>query len=186
MVRRERQQRRNRDRIRRIRGEEAAAAVPVASLVEPNEGRWGRGRLAVQGRMASFHRQFGRGARSQSVSHAPVDAPAVEMRDMNGSAAGPPSPPTTSSPPPTTIAAPPSAPPATTLSPPAENAQPRPPPSPRTATATAERSERARRRISLFMHQEEQQHPTVEEEEQDRTAGLPRWRKAIKSVFPGF
>ncbi|KAI4258119.1 MAG: hypothetical protein LQ352_001362, partial [Teloschistes flavicans] len=81
MVRRERQQRRNRDRIRRIRGEEAAAAIPVASLVEPNERSWGRGRLAVQGRMASFHRQFGRGAR-EGRSNAAAASPAVEMRNM--------------------------------------------------------------------------------------------------------
>ncbi|KAL9586374.1 MAG: hypothetical protein Q9212_000946 [Teloschistes hypoglaucus] len=207
MVRRERQQRRNRDRIRRIRGEEAAAAMQVASLVEPNEGSWERGRLAVQGRMASFHRQFGRGAREERSSAAAA-SPAVEMRDMNGNA--------TASPPPSAYApAPiPAAPAAATLTPttfpnlpapevsqassllpaaptltlPPSSAteQAQPPPPPAGTAATTERSERARRRISLFMHQEEQRHPTAEEEEQERLAGLPTWRKAIKSFFPGF
>ncbi|KAL8631260.1 hypothetical protein Q9189_003024 [Teloschistes chrysophthalmus] len=212
MVRRERQQRRNRDRIRRIRGEEAAAAMPVASLVEPNERSWGRGRLAVQGRMASFHRQFGRGAREER-SNAAAASPAVEMADMNGNATASPPPPSAAAPaPPPPSAVPPS--PTTSQTPPAPEAsqtsfppshpptaspitppitlppsspteQPPQPPPP-TTPATTERSERARRRISLFMHQEEQRHPTAEEEERERLAGLPRWRKAIKSVFPGF
>lgn len=160
MVRRERQQRRNRDRIRRIRGEGAAASMPVASLVEPNERSWERGRLAVQGRMASFHRQFGRGAREGRLNAAAA-SPAVEMRDMNGNAsaspplapvaaaasAPPPAPPPTSDPAPVTtptlVAPPPAATSQTLHAPEASQASSPPPPptitlppQPSTATAT--------------------------------------------------
>ncbi|KAL8945702.1 MAG: hypothetical protein Q9222_007795, partial [Ikaeria aurantiellina] len=91
MVRRERQQRRNRDRVRRMRGEEAAAQIPVASLVEPSGMRRRMGLMAVQGRMASFHRQFGRGSASRGTQTAatataePAVEPAVELRNMNTS-----------------------------------------------------------------------------------------------------
>ncbi|KAL8648892.1 MAG: hypothetical protein Q9210_004728 [Variospora velana] len=172
MVRRERQQRRNRDRVRRIRGEEAAAQMPVANLVEPRRGRL----LAVQGRMADFQRQIGRGPRTASAQ-----IPPVEMRSLNGevavpapaggilnseavpSAPLPPSPRTAFPPPP-----PPSSQPASS------NSNP---------SGPEPRSERARRRASLFMRAQE---PTVEEQEMEHWSRLPRWRKAIKSLFPGF
>ncbi|KAI4132250.1 MAG: hypothetical protein LQ338_000802 [Usnochroma carphineum] len=167
MVRRERQQRRNRDRVRRIRGEEAAAQMPVASLVEP-EPRRGR-LLAVQGRMASFHRQFGRAGRTsggQHTSRVQISPPAaVEMRDMNGEAVA-----TTSSARSGIVDS--EAIPSTPL----------PPSAPSHLTADP-RSERARRRASLLMRAQD---PTADEEERDRWARLPKWRKAIKSVFPGF
>ncbi|KAL8722685.1 MAG: hypothetical protein Q9225_000852 [Loekoesia sp. 1 TL-2023] len=179
MVRRERQQRRNRDRVRRIRGEEAAAQMPVAAIVEPRQNRL----LAVQGRMASFHRQFGRVGRSSSSTQnqAPASPPpaapstAVEMRNLDSEAvAG-------TSPPPATAAAPASNTPATVVltSPPAAQQPEQADPSPAAAT----RSERARRRASLFMREQE---PTAEDQDQERWARLPRWRKAIKSLFPGF
>ncbi|KAI4166069.1 MAG: hypothetical protein LQ342_000500 [Letrouitia transgressa] len=83
MVRRERQQRRNRERIRRIRGDDAANQMPVASRVNPTGLEGFRDRVvAVQGRMASFHRQFGQGRSTRTMS-APVG---VEMRILNGQA----------------------------------------------------------------------------------------------------
>ncbi|KAL9597547.1 MAG: hypothetical protein Q9179_004234 [Wetmoreana sp. 5 TL-2023] len=184
MVRRERQQRRNRDRILRIRGPEAAAQMPVASLVEPAEPR--RGRLfAVQGRMASFHRQFGRGSRPRNhmptMSHPPPNPDAAEMRDMDGDAAA--SPPSVLSSPTPIVSS--------TPHPPTDEQQQHRQSTPRpmsaaitAATTAADRSERARRRFSHFMR--DQQHPMAEEEEQERLARMPRWRKAIKSIFPGF
>ncbi|KAL9614204.1 MAG: hypothetical protein Q9167_001292 [Letrouitia subvulpina] len=83
MVRRERQQRRNRERIRRIRGDDAANQMPVASRVDPTGLEGFRDRVvAVQGRMASFHRQFGQGRSTRAVS-TPVG---VEMRNLDGQA----------------------------------------------------------------------------------------------------
>ncbi|KAL8692399.1 MAG: hypothetical protein Q9224_003966 [Gallowayella concinna] len=205
MVRRERQQRRNRDRVRRVRGEEAAAQMPVASNAQPRPSRL----MAVQGRMASFHRQFGRGSRLASTagvtSQMPGNPAAVEMRSMNGEAVL-----STSLLPSTTSTSPspnPTVPP-TTLSPPTtdtqqEQATPGPDATP-TVTAN-HRSEQARRRASLFLR-EQQPAATAEEQEQERWAGLPKCeiylslpypkrlrtltntfvgRKAFKSVFPG-
>lgn len=180
MVRRERQQRRNRDRVRRIRGEQAAAELPVAALVEPRGNRL----LAVQGRMASFQRQFGRGRRSAGVSQqnqTPAGPPLtaapapVEMSDFEReapfgtstvSATAPPSSGT-----PTVVLSPP---------PPIEQRSEQ---SSSPVAAANTRSERARRRASQFLREQE---PTAEEQERERWARLPRWRKAIKSVFPGF
>ncbi|KAI4099773.1 MAG: hypothetical protein LQ339_005795 [Xanthoria mediterranea] len=175
MVRRERQQRRNRDRIRRIRGEEAAAQMPVASIVEPRANRL----TAIPGRMANFHRHFGRLSRSAStagMSQPPMGSTAVEMSNMNAGVV-----PTTSAPPITSASASPTDPraPATT---PAADLQPEQTPSTPTVTPN-NRSERARRRASIFLRE---QQPTVEEQEQERWARLPRWRKTIKSLFPGF
>lgn len=156
MVRRERQQRRNRDRVRRIRGEEAAAQMPVASIVEPRQSRL----TAVQGRMASFHRQFGRGSRSAStagMSQPPASPAAVEMRSLNGETVLLTSPPTTLSSPPSDMPPEPAQ-PVSNLAPivPANN-----------------RSERARRRASQFLR-EQQPSPTAEEQERERWARLPR------------
>ncbi|KAI4117533.1 MAG: hypothetical protein LQ345_002259 [Seirophora villosa] len=173
MVRRERQQRRNRDRVRRIRGEEAAAQIPVASLVEPRRGRL----LAVQGRMADFQRQIGRGPRTASAQ-----IPPVEMSNLNGGAAVPaPASQTLSS------EAVPSA--SLPLSRGDVSSPPSPPPSSQPDSSNPNpsdaepRSERARRRASLFIRAQE---PTVEERERERWSSLPRWRKVIRSVFPGF
>ncbi|KAL8783682.1 MAG: hypothetical protein Q9213_004476 [Squamulea squamosa] len=172
MVRRERQQRRNRDRVRRIRGEEAASQIPVASIVEPRQSRL----VAVRGRMASFHRQFGRVSRSAStagVSQPPAvgSATAVEMRNMNDDAGLSTSPPpiTSMSRPPTGLSAPPAplSPPPANIAP--EQAQPRPNSSPNVAPNN--RSERARRRANIFLRE---QQPTVEEQERERWARLPR------------
>ncbi|KAI4171371.1 MAG: hypothetical protein LQ343_004327 [Gyalolechia ehrenbergii] len=181
MVRRERQQRRNRDRVRRIRGEEAAAQLPVAALVEPRRNRL----LVVQGRMANYQRQFRRAGRSASVSQQnqttagppttyAAAAAAVEMSNLEREA-----PARTSAP---SAAAAPSlnTPNAVFAPPPSLEQQPGQPSTPTTANM---RSERARRRASLFMREQE---PTAEDEERERWASLPRWRKAIKSVFPGF
>ncbi|KAL8774048.1 MAG: hypothetical protein Q9209_001156 [Squamulea sp. 1 TL-2023] len=184
MVRRERQQRRNRDRVRRIRGEEAASQIPVASTMEPRQSRL----VAVRARMASFHRQFGRGPRSASAAGASqppaVGSPtAVEMRNMHDDAVLLTSPPfmtSTSRPAPNSSTSP-----ATHLPSPA-NMQPEPAqsrPNSSSAVAPYNRSERARRRASLFLRE---QQPTAEEQERERWARLPRWHKAIKSVFPGF
>ncbi|KAL8710120.1 MAG: hypothetical protein Q9220_005203 [cf. Caloplaca sp. 1 TL-2023] len=189
MVRRERQQRRNRDRVRRIRGEEAAAQIPVASLVEPaSMTRSRRGLMAVQGRMASFHRQFGRGGSAsrgtqtagatatvtdpitgqptttigQTTTVTTTDPPAFELRDMNT----------------TTI---PSAPPPSSS--PRQQPPSSSPPQPSSTPQTQNRSERARRRASMFMRD---MPPTIEDQERETWARLPRWRKALKSVFPGF
>ncbi|KAL8848938.1 MAG: hypothetical protein Q9221_006032 [Calogaya cf. arnoldii] len=166
MVRRERQQRRNRDRIRRIRGEEAAAQLPVASNVEPGPSRF----TAVPGRMVNFHRQFGRGSRSASVSQPQTSPTAMEMRNMPDDAL-----PSTSHPPITSTSPSPTG-PATAQTPtsaanlqPEQPAQTRPDLTP-TTTGNA-RSERARRRASLFLRE---QQPTVEEQEQERWARLPR------------
>ncbi|KAL8729011.1 MAG: hypothetical protein Q9166_005012 [cf. Caloplaca sp. 2 TL-2023] len=177
MVRRERQQRRNRDRERRIRGEEAGAQIQVASIVEPRQSRL----MAVQGRMASFHRQFGRGSRSASTAGASqlVGSPtAVEMRNMSDDGVLSTLPPpitTTSSPIPL------SSPPAT-LPPPTANMQPEPQqPSPIStppAIAANNRSEQARRRASQFLR--DQQPPiTAEEQEQERLARLPRCMSSL-------
>ncbi|KAL8757834.1 MAG: hypothetical protein Q9199_001905 [Rusavskia elegans] len=184
MVRRERQQRRNRDRVRRIRGEEAAAQMPVASNVEPRASRFS----AVPGRMANFHRQFGRSSRSASMagmSQPPTGPAAVELRSMNDdsvpSTASTPI--ASTSPPPSDPSAPATAP---TPSPPPPEPQPEQTRTRSTSTPTVtpnNRSERARRRASMFLRE---QQPTVEEQEQERWARLPRWRKAIKSLFPGF
>ncbi|KAL8985436.1 MAG: hypothetical protein Q9205_000877, partial [Flavoplaca limonia] len=169
MVRRERQQRRNRDRVLRIRGEEAAAQMPVASNLEARPSRF----TAVQGRMGLF----GRGSRPAStagLSQSPTNSAAVEMRNMNHDAmrsAAAPTEPNASGTVPTR---------APTESQP-EQAQPTP--TPTSTTTPNSRSERARRRASLFLRD---QQPTVEEQEGERWARLPRWRKAIKSVFPGF
>ncbi|KAL8875700.1 MAG: hypothetical protein Q9198_005973, partial [Flavoplaca austrocitrina] len=188
MVRRERQQRRNRDRVLRIRGEEAAAQMPVASNLEARPSRF----TAVQRRMGLF----GRGSRPAStagLSQSPTNSAAVEMRNMNHDAmrsAAVPIEPNASATVPT---------PAPTESQP-EQAQPTP--TPTSTTTLNSRSERARRRASLFLRD---QQPTVEEQERERWARLPRCtfpsivvhqtlhkltlligRKAIKSVFPGF
>ncbi|KAI4278178.1 MAG: hypothetical protein LQ337_001192 [Flavoplaca oasis] len=169
MVRRERQQRRNRDRVLRIRGEETAAQMPVASNLEARPSRF----TAVQGRMGLF----GRGSRPAStarLSQSPTSSAAVEMRNMNHDAmqsASAPIEPNASATIPT---------PAPTESQP-EQAQPTP--TPTSTTTPNSRSERARRRASLFLRD---QQPTVEEQERERWTRLPRWRKAIKSVFPGF
>lgn len=48
--------------------------------------------------------------------------------------------------------------------------------------AAGDRTERARRRISTLLGHER----TDEDEEQERAARMPKWRKAIGSVFPGF
>ncbi|KAL8926925.1 MAG: hypothetical protein Q9172_001586 [Xanthocarpia lactea] len=164
MVRRERQQRRNRDRVRRVRGEEAAARMPVASNLEPRQGRL----MAVHGRMTNFHRQFGRDSRSASTAGASQTSagPAiVEMNNMNGGAvpSTSPSPMTSASPPPTG----PSAPPPGNMQP--EQAQPRPNSTP--TIAANSRSEQGRRRASLFLRE---QQPTAEEHEQERWARLPK------------
>ncbi len=179
MVRRERQQRRNRDRMRRLRGEEAAAQIPVASLVEP-----GRGPLsAVHGRMANFHRQIGRAGRSASSANAQPSG-SVEMRNVNGeevdtTSTHARSPPPRSRPPPESTnvgseAVPSSPLPAnrnsTLLSPPVPLSEPDA--SNPTPQATAEpRSERARRRAILFLRA---QGPTAEDEERERLARLPK------------
>ncbi|KAI4147561.1 MAG: hypothetical protein L6R39_003081 [Caloplaca ligustica] len=174
MVRRERQQRRNRDRIRRIRGAEAAAQMPVASIVEPQRGR---GRLlAVQGRMASFHRQFGwvgRPGRAQNAPQPPSSPPAVEMRNLNGEAVAAPTVPAagtenTQSEAVLTVTHPTNLPTAVSNS--LGSTQPPRPPTPILQTAEP-RSERARRRASLFLRTQE---PTAEEEERERWARLPR------------
>ncbi|KAL8972446.1 MAG: hypothetical protein Q9183_000550 [Haloplaca sp. 2 TL-2023] len=186
MVRRERQQRRNRDRVLRVRGPEAAAQMHIASLEEPRRNRMS----AVQGR---FHRPFGRQSRAGSTvnpDHAATSPPdAVEMRNLSGDTTAP----STSPPADSAATAPSSDPPAAdTPAPNTETLQPEQPqqqqeqqtaPDPTPNSAAAERSERARRRISLFMRDEQQQ-PTAEEEEQQRVARLPRWRKAINRIFP--
>ncbi|KAL9600931.1 MAG: hypothetical protein Q9219_002866 [cf. Caloplaca sp. 3 TL-2023] len=175
MVRRERQQRRNRDRVRRIRGEEAASQMPVAAIVEPRGGMF-----AVHGRMASFHRQFGRRRRERMASgNAPppaspppaVDSAPLEMGNLDGRTVNG-LPPPSAGVPPTSVPAQPVTPDQTHQSGP-DAAE----------TNPVTRSERARRRASLFMRDQE---PTAEDEERERWARLPRWRKAIKSVFPGF
>ncbi|KAL8673056.1 MAG: hypothetical protein Q9168_002518 [Polycauliona sp. 1 TL-2023] len=179
MVRRERQQRRNRDRVRRIRGEEAAAEMPVASNVEPIPSRF----AAVQGRMARF-RRGSRSASTAGVPQSPTAPAALEMRNMNNNADMPSVtsfPEASTSPPSTT---PDGA--ATTQTLPTPASQPeqtQPPPDSAPTISANSRSERARRRASLFLRE---QQPTVEEQEQERWARLPRWRKAIKSLFPGF
>ncbi|KAL9000199.1 MAG: hypothetical protein Q9169_001101 [Polycauliona sp. 2 TL-2023] len=186
MVRRERQQRRNRDRVRRIRGEDAAAQMPVASHTEPTPSRF----AAIHDRVA----RFGRGSRSASTAGVAQQSstvpPAVEMTNMNHdggpSVSGPPET-TSTSPPPSTPnegAAPSQTlpPPTTAVSQPSQTQTPSLPASTPPIPANT-RSERARRRASLFMREHQ---PTVEEQEQERWARLPRWRKAIKSVFPGF
>lgn len=173
MVRRERQQRRNRDRVRRFRGEEAAAEMPVAALVEPRGNRL----LAVQGRMASFQRQFGRARRSASASQQNQAAagplttavPAtVEMSNFEREA-------------PTGISAASAAavPSSDTLavvfsSPPPTELQSEQSNSPAIANT---RSERARRRASQFLREQE---PTAEEEERERWARLPRCMTCLK------
>ncbi|KAL8658563.1 MAG: hypothetical protein Q9226_000897 [Calogaya cf. arnoldii] len=169
MVRRERQQRRNRDRIRRIRGEEAAAQLPVASNVEPRPSRF----AAVPGRLANFHRQFGRGSRSASVSQPQTGPTAMEMRNMPDDTVPSTSNPgiTSISPPPTGLSAA-----ATAQTPPPTD--PQPDLTPTTTTGNA-RSERARRRASLFLRE---QQPTVEEQEQERWARLPRCMSTSYSV----
>lgn len=187
MVRRERQQRRNRNRVQRIRGEEAAAQIPIASNLEPRPSRF----RAVHGRRAIF----GRGSRSAStagLSQPSISPAAVEMRNMTHDAAH-----STSSH--TELDGPATASTPRTESQP-EQGQPRPTSTP-TATPNS-RSERARQRASLFLRD---QQPTVEEQEREQWARLPRCmspsifihqiphklilligRKAIKSVFPGF
>ena len=177
MVRRERQQRRNRDRVLRVRGPEAAAQMPIASLEEPRRNRMS----AVQGR---FHRPFGRQSRGGSTvnpDHAATSPPdAVEMRNLSGDTTAP----STSQQVDSAATAPSSdAPAPDTPAPHPETLQPGQPqqqrqeyqagPDPAPNSAAAERSERARRRISLFMRDEQQQ-PTAEEEEQERVARLPR------------
>lgn len=167
MVRRERQQRRNRDRMRRLRGEEAAAQMPVAALVEPRRGPL----LAVQGRMARFHRQFGRAGRS---ANAQPSSP-VEMRNRDGeeeNTSSTPTPPGSTS---LVSEAVPSSPlPANpapiTLSPPPFSSGPAPS-NPTSPTTAEPRSERARRRASLFLRA---QGPTAEDEERERFARLPK------------
>lgn len=188
MVRRERQQRRNRERIRRIRGDDAANQMPVASRVNPTGLEGFRDRVvAVQGRMASFHRQFGHGRSTRAVS-----APAgVEMRNLNGQAGQ---------------SEPPSEPLQQQEEPQRQQQQLGVEPPPRGIEGGLSRSERARRRASALLgHQR-----TGEEEEQARWTRLPRCkfqpfssdlkfnnafelsltdtqgRKALKSVFPGF
>ncbi|KAL8802723.1 MAG: hypothetical protein Q9182_003621 [Xanthomendoza sp. 2 TL-2023] len=180
MVRRERQQRRNRDRVRRVRGEEAAAQMPVASNAQPRPSRL----MAVQGRMASFHRQFGRTSRLASRAglspQVSGNSAAVEMRSMNGEAVlSTSSPPITSTFPPATPRVPPS-----TLSPPSADTQPQQAtPRPNTTpTVTANhRSEQARRRASMFLR-EQQPAATAEEQEQERWATLPKCK--IYLFFP--
>ncbi|KAL8814751.1 MAG: hypothetical protein Q9223_006050 [Gallowayella weberi] len=181
MVRRERQQRRNRDRVRRIRGEEAAAQIPVASNAQPRPSRL----MAVQGRMASFHRQFGRSSRLASRAglspQVPGNSAAVEMRSMNGEAVLSTSPPVTSTSPPPTPGVPPS-----TLSPLSANTQPEQatPRQNTMPTVTANhRSEQARRRASLFLR-EQQPTATAEEQEQERWARLPKCRIYPFPPFP--
>ena len=163
MVRRERQQRRNRDRVRRIRGEEAAAQMPVASIVEPRASRF----TAIPGRLANFHRQFGRGSRSANtagMSRPPMSSAAVEMSNMNaGVVLTTSAPPTSSTSPSITDSRAPATAPA---------ADPQPEQTQSTPTVTPNnRSERARRRASIFLRE---QQPTVEEQEQERWARLPR------------
>ncbi|KAI4137795.1 MAG: hypothetical protein LQ341_004985, partial [Variospora aurantia] len=154
MVRRERQQRRNRDRVRRFRGEEAAAQMPVASLVEPRRGRL----LAVQGRLADLQRQIGRGPRTASAQ-----IPPVEMRSLNREVAVPaPAGGISNNEAVPSAPLPPS--PRTAFSPP-------PPPPSSNPSGPEPRSERARRRASLFMRAQE---PTVEEQEMERWSRLPR------------
>lgn len=176
MVRRERQQRRNRDRIRRLRGEEAAAQLPVASLVEPRRAPLS----AVHGRMTSFHRQFGRAGRSVSSANAQPSNP-VEMRNVNGEEvdttsthAPPPPPPSLQSTNVVSEAVPSSPLPANhnsaTLSPPVPLSEPDTS-NPTSQTIAEPRSERARRRASLFLRA---QGPTAEDEERDRLARLPK------------
>ncbi|KAL8761101.1 MAG: hypothetical protein Q9184_002752 [Pyrenodesmia sp. 2 TL-2023] len=187
MVRREHQQRRNRERMRRLRGEEAAAQMPVAALVESRRGPL----LAVQGRMAGFHRQFGRVGRSAGAANAQPSSP-VEMRNRDGEQWNT----TSTSPPPcpsgstnlVSEAVPssplPANPAPTTLSLPPFSSEPAPsdPTSPTTAEpATAEpRSERARRRASLFLRA---QGPTAEDEERERLARLPKCMSIPLSPF---
>ncbi|KAL8942207.1 MAG: hypothetical protein Q9216_001783 [Gyalolechia sp. 2 TL-2023] len=183
MVRRERQQRRNRDRVRRVRGEVAAARLPVAALVEPRRNRL----LAVQGRMVSLQRRFGRVGRSSRASPqnpvtasppptaaAAAAAVAVELSSLEREAPAGISAPSDAVVPsltsPTMMFSPP---------PPVEQQSERPDSPPAANT----RSERARRRASLFMREQE---PTAEEVERERWARMPRWRIVIKSVFPGF
>ncbi|KAL8988784.1 MAG: hypothetical protein Q9177_002197 [Variospora cf. flavescens] len=153
MVRRERQQRRNRDRVRRVRGEEAAAQMPVASLVEPRRGRL----LAVQGRLADLQRQIGRGPRTASAQ-----IPPVEMRSLNGEVAVPA---------PTGGISNNEAVPSAPLPPSPRTAFSPPPPPSSNPSDPEPRSERARRRASLFLRAQE---PTVEEQEMERWSGLPR------------
>ncbi|KAL8867092.1 MAG: hypothetical protein Q9174_005884 [Haloplaca sp. 1 TL-2023] len=190
MVRRERQQRRNRDRVLRVRGPEAAAQIPVASLEEPRQNRMS----AMQGR---FHRPFGRQSRAGSTvnpDHAAISpSDGVEMRNMNGDTTAP----STSQPAEPAAAAPSSDTPAADTPPlNTETLQPEQPqqqqqqqhqeqqasPTPSPNPAAAERSERARRRISLFMRDQQQQ-PTAEEEEQQRVARLPRCEIPVSKVF---
>ena len=165
MVRHERQQRRNRERIRRFRGDEAANQVPVASRVEPDGFEGFRDRVvAVHGRMATFHRQFGNARGSRSASVRAVSAPIAtetEMRNMNGQ----PEPPPPSS------------------SPEQQQQQQRQsvvaaPRSP-TAGASMSRAERARRRASALLgHQ-----ATVEDEEHAQWARLPRCKLPLVSFL---
>ena len=66
-------------------------------------------------------------------------------------------------------------------------ASPRPP-----AEDTEGRREWARRRASALLHRQSIMHPgvvgsvDVEEEERQRIASLPRWRKVVGGLFPGF
>ncbi|KAL8923834.1 MAG: hypothetical protein Q9208_004395 [Pyrenodesmia sp. 3 TL-2023] len=183
MVRRERQQRRNRDRMRRLRGEEAAAQVPVAALVEPRRGSL----LAVQGRTARFRRQFGRAGRSASAANAQPSS-AIEMRNRDGeegdtTSAPPPPPPPPESTNLVSEAVPSSPQPAnpapTTSSPPSSSTE-HALPNPTSPTTPEPRSERARRRASLFLRA---QGPTAEDEERERLARLPKCGSTSLSPF---
>ncbi|KAI4284254.1 MAG: hypothetical protein L6R38_001531 [Xanthoria sp. 2 TBL-2021] len=166
---------------RRGSGGPDARCQQCGTKSEPvHRGPWAYGKFPP-----AIWQEFKIGQYGRDVTQPPTGPAAVEMRNMNDDLV-----PSTASPPIASSSPPPGDPgaPATAPTPPPPPAEPQPEqaqtsPDSTPTVAPNNRSERARRRASIFLRE---QQPTVEEQEQERWARLPKWRKAIKSLFPGF